>query len=171
MARIEDIQPYRGEVRALVFEGDVEPMSVLSDTGNEAWRRLVSEYVSSNLVTDIGRQQMTKLIVGETTALCLYMALSTSVVAVALSDTVASIPDRISTVALTVHQSFSNFYQRYVGYFSTVSFATTGINTEALLDASSTAAATNLWADAAVTLSKSATQSLVVDHRIQATTG
>jgi hypothetical protein len=171
MARIEDAQLYRGDVRALVFEGDVEPMAVLSDTGNEAWLRLVSEYISGNLVTNLGRQQMTKLIVAETTATCLYMALSTSVVAVALTDTVASIPDRISTVALTIHQSFSSFYQRYVGYFSTVSFASTGINTEALLDAQSTAAATNLWADAAVTISKSGTQSLVIDHRIQATTG
>ncbi len=171
MARIEDVQSHRGEIRALVFEGDVDPVAVLSDTGNEAWSRLASEHITRNLVTNIGRQQMTKLIVAETTSVCLYMALSTSVVAVALSDTVASIPNRISTVALTVHQSFSSFYQRYVGYFSTVSFATTGINTEALLDASSTAAATNLWADAVVTISKSGTQSLIVDHRINATTG
>lgn len=160
----------RGEVRALVFEGDVD-LAVLSDSGHEAWSRLVSEQILSNLVTNIGRQQMTRLIVAETTAVCTYMALSTSVVVPALTDTVGTIPDRISTVALSVRQSISSFYQRYVGYFSTVSFASTGINTEALLDAQSTAAATNLWADSAVSISKSGTQSLIVDHRIQATTG
>lgn len=172
MELIEDRGPVmRGEVRAYVFEGDIDPVRVANDTGDEAWSRLVSEYATANLVTNLGRAQMTKILVGESTAVLLYMALSTSIIVPAFTDTVTTIPDRIITQPLSIKQSYLTYYQRYVSFFSTVSFASTGISTEALLDASSTASTTNLWADAAITVSKSATQSLLVDHRIQATTG
>ena len=86
----------------------------------------------------------------------------------AAADTVATITDRISTVGLTIAQSYLSYYQRYVAYFTTTSFGSTGVVTEALLDAASTSATTNLWADASITVSKSTTQSLIVEHQVLA---
>jgi hypothetical protein len=168
---VNDAQKFRGEVRAYTFDGDLDdPLAVLDDKAHPAWDRLAEERISSNLVTNLGRQQMTKLIVAETTLIAAYMALSTDAITPAVADTVATITSRTITQALTIAQSYLSTYQRYVAYFTTTSFGSTGIVTEALLDASSTSATTNLWADASISVSKSTTQSLVVEHRIQATT-
>ena len=166
-----DALTYRGTVRAWVLDGDPstdEVAAALSDPQHSMWGRVVDYAEHSNLVTNLGRQQMTKLIVAETTSVASHIALSTTAITPAAADTVATITDRVSTVGLTIAQSYLSYYQRYVAYFTTTSFGSTGVVTEALLDAASTSATTNLWADASITVSKSTTQSLIVEHQVLA---
>ena len=170
---MRDGQRYAGRVRAWVLDGDAstdELAAALSDRAHPMWGRVVDYSEESNLVTNLGRERMTRLIVAESTAVASHIALSTSAIAPALTDTVAMITNRIYTQALTIAQSYLTFGQRYVAYFATTSFGSTGIVTEALLDAASTAATTNVWADASISVSKSTTQSLIVEHIVTATT-
>lgn len=167
---VEDELHVVGTVRALVFDGDIDPgriTAVLDDSGTPEWKRIVSVGQWRNLVTNIGRQQMTKLIVAETTLTARYMALSTSVIVAGFAD--VALTNEFIRVGLSVAQSFNTYYQRYSAYFSTVSFASTSIFAEGLFDTATTGGF--MWADASISLSKTALQSAVVEHRIQATTG
>ena len=167
---IDETMGYSGRVRALVFEGDISTGDIERALARPMDFPLVYEFTDHNLVTNLGRQQMTKLIVAETTSVASHIALSTTAIAPALTDTVATITNRIATQALTIAQSYLTYYQRYVAYYTTTSFGSTGIVTAALLDAASTAATTNLFADATISVSKSTTQSLIAEWQIQATT-
>ncbi|MCR4338328.1 MAG: hypothetical protein NUW01_00415 [Gemmatimonadaceae bacterium] len=170
---MRDGQRYAGRVRAWVLDGDAstdEVAAAMADRAHPLWGRVTDYSEEHNLVTNLGRSRMVLLAVAESTRVASHIALSTTAVAPALTDTVGTITNRIYTQALTIAQSYLTYYQRYVGYFTTTSFSSTGVSTEALLDASSTAATTNLWADASITVSKSSTQSLIVEHQIQATT-
>lgn len=168
--KIDDQLPIVGSVNAYVFEGDLpstDLLAIIDDRSRPEWSRLVSEYHNSNLVTNAGRQLMTKLIVGETTVGIGYMALSTSVVAPALADT--TLPNELIRSIVAVKQSISSYSQRYTTYFGTNAFNSTGINAEGLFDTATTGG--NMFADSSITLSKLGTQSATVDHRITATTG
>ena len=170
---MRDGQRYAGRVRAWVLDGDAstdELSAALSDRGHPMWGRVTDYSEESNLVTNLGRERMTLLMVAESTRTATHIALSTTAVTPALTDTVGTITNRIYTQALTIAQSYLTFSQRFVAYFTTTSFGSTGVVTEALLDASSTAATTNLWADASISVSKSTTQSLIVEHIVTATT-
>ena len=167
---IRDAMGYAGRVRALVFEGDISTGDVERALARPSDFALVSELTEHNLVTNLGRERMTKLIVAETTGVASHVALSTTAIAPALTDTVGTITNRIYTQALTIAQSYLAYSQRYVAYFTTTSFGSTGVVSEALLDAASTAATTNLFADATISVSKSTTQSLIIEHIVAATT-
>lgn len=172
--RVDEPMSLYGEVRAYVFDGEVpdahDPIRLRHFLDEEAERSAAAKTYSRNLVTNLGRERMVKLIVAESTAVASHIALSTTAVTPALTDTVGTITNRIATAALTIAQSYLTYTTRYVAYFTTTSFSSTGVVTEALLDASSTSATTNLWADASITVSKSSTQSLIVEHLITATT-
>lgn len=156
---------YVGEVRAFVFSGDV-PAEVLADRSRPEWSRLVHESISSNLVTYAGLRSMTQLIVQNSTLLAMAIGLSTSAITPTALD--LSLPTEKSRQGLILVASTSNYYQRYVAYFPTTAFSSTAIMSEALYDGFSTAA--NMWAEASVTISKTTSQSLYIEHRIQATT-
>ncbi len=169
---MRDGQRYAGRVRAWVLDGDAstdEVAAAMSDRAHPMWGRVTDYSEEHNLVTNSGRERMTKVIVGEASG-ATHIALSTTAVTPALTDTVATITNRIYTQALTIAQSYLTYYQRYVAYYTTTSFGSTGIVTAALLDAASTAATTNLWADASISVSKSTTQSLIAEWQIAATT-
>lgn len=166
---VSDGQRFRGQVRTLVFEGDISAdrfMTVLDDRTQPEWNRFVEERVVNNLVTNVGRGQMTALIVGSTTTRAGYLALSTAAIAPAITDTV--LPSEFIRSALTTIQVYNTTYQRYATYFPSVSFTSTSINSVGLFDAASTGG--NMYADASATISKTATQSLTVDWKILAST-
>jgi hypothetical protein len=169
--KIDDTMKFSGEVSCFVFNGEIDfgdqNLTEFIDTRTApAWDQLVSEFHTPNLVTTVGRGQMTKIIVGETTLLCGYCALSTSTITPAIADT--TLPSEKIRQAVSTRQSVSSLTQRYLTYFTTVSFGSTAIASEGLFDATSSGG--NMWADATVSISKSTTQSLLIDHKILATT-
>lgn len=169
MAIVNDSQGFAGEIRTLVLEGDVDPsraVEILDNPQAPERQRLVDEQFYRNLVTNNGRAQMTKIILGESTSIALTIALSTSAIVPALGDT--ALTNEIYRQAVSVRQSFLIYYQRYVGVFTTVSFGSTGVVAEGLFDTATTGGI--MWADASISVNKSTTQTLIVDHRIQATT-
>lgn len=169
--KIDDTMKVQGEVNAYVFDGDIDfgdqTLTEFIDTRTApAWTRLASESHSANLVTTTGRKAMTQIIVGESTVLCNYCALSTSAITPAIADT--SLPTEKIRQVVSTRVSLAGAIQRYQTYFTTVSFGSTGIASEGLFDATSSGG--TLWADATVTINKSTTQSLLVDHKITMTT-
>ena len=170
MINVDEGMGYTGRVRALVFEGDISTGDIERALARPLDFPLVYEFTDHNLVTNLGRERMTKLIVAETTKAASHIALSTTAITPAMTDTVATIVDRIATQALTIAQSYLTYYQRYVAYYTTTSFGSTGVAAAALLDAASTAATTNLFADATISVSKTTPQSLIAEWQVQATT-
>lgn len=166
---LKDHTGYTGEVHVLVFDGDLplcDLVAVIDDSGHPLRSRLVSESITRNTVTNVGRQQMTKLIVGESASYGNYIGLSTS--ATTPSLVLTALTDEISRKACTIIASYLSYTQRKVAYFTTTDFASTGVAGEGIFDTTSTGG--SMWAATSLSLSKTATQSLVVSHLITATT-
>jgi hypothetical protein len=95
-----------------------------------------------------------------------YIGLTTSLTTPSLVLT--ALTDEIIRKAMSQRVSYLTYYQRYAAYYATTDFASTGIAGEGLFDTTSTGGA--MWAVSSITVSKSAAQSLVLVHLIQATT-
>lgn len=161
---IEDGNSYSGKVSAYLFDGDLTAEQIRNlDTMLE---NLTPDFYSKNTVTNVGRAQMTKLIVGETGPVLGYIGLTTSLTTPSLVLT--TLTDEIFRKAMSQRVSYLTYYQRYAAYYATTDFASTGIAGEGLFDTASTGGA--MWAVSSLTVSKSAAQSLVLVHLIQATT-
>ena len=164
MTELSDRTPYVGEVSAYLFDGDLTPEQ-LANLGATLENR-TPDFQSSNLVTNVGRQQMVKLIVGETGPVLGYIGLTTSLTTPSLVLT--ALTDEIFRKAMSQRVSYLSYYQRYTAYYATTDFASTGLAGEGLFDTASTGG--SMWAASSITVSKSAAQSLVIVHLIQATT-
>lgn len=162
--KIEDRTTVIGEVWAYVFDGDLTT-GQLESLGATLEDR-DPDFYSSNVVTSVGRAQMTKLIVGETGPVLGYIGLTTSLTTPSLVLT--ALTDEIFRKAMSQRVSYLSTYQRYAAYYATTDFASTGIAGEGLFDTASTGGA--MWAVSSLTVSKSAAQSLVIVHLINATT-
>lgn len=160
---IEDKGAYAGEVSAYLFDRDLT-IDELRDLDITLAGRAPDLYVR-NMVTNVGRAQMTKLIVGETGPVLGYIGLTTSLTTPALTAT--ALTDEIFRKAMSQRVSYLTYYQRYAAYYATTDFASTGLAGEGLFDTASTGG--SMWAVSSLTLSKTAAQSLVVVHLIQAT--
>jgi hypothetical protein len=167
VALIEDRTGCVGEVSAYLFNGDLAP-EVLNDP------RLLSglldsrlpDVVGKNMVTNVGRQQMTKLIMGESASLASYIGLSTSATTPSLAAT--ALTNEIYRKAASIATSYLTYGQRRVTYFATGDFGSTGVQGEGIFDTASTGG--SMWAIASISVSKTTTQSLVVSHVITMTT-
>jgi len=167
MTELRDGGTYIGEVRAYVFDGDLAPDVVVDpDRLGALLDQSTPTAVETNLVTNVGRAQMTKLIVGEAGPVVGYIGLTTSLTTPALTAT--ALTNEIFRKAVSQRVSYLTYYQRYMAYYATTDFASTGLAGEGLFDTASTGGA--MWAVTSITVSKSAAQSLVVVHLIQATT-
>lgn len=160
----EDRSGYTGEVSAYLFDGDLTPTQLADIDGLLLGR--IPDYRQINTVTNVGRQQMTKLIVGETGPVLGYIGLSTSATTPSLALT--ALTDEIFRKAMSQRVSYLSYYQRYMAYYATTDFASTGLAGEGLFDTASTGG--SMWAATSITVSKTAAQSLVIVHLIQATT-
>lgn len=155
-----------GEVRAYVFNGDLSTDTDLVsfiDSG-EARRRCAEFYENTNMVLNVGRQQFTKLIVGETTTGMSYIGLTTSATTPTLALT--ALTNEIKRNMVTIKSSITTYYQRYVAYFTTSDFASTGIAGAGGFDTASTGG--NMYVAASVTFSKTAAQGCVVEWQVLA---
>lgn len=162
---INDPQRFAGQFRALVLEGEFASSDAV-DALDYPSPSVISDQTWTNLVTNNGRAQMTKVIVAETTSVALAIGLSTTAITPALGDT--ALTNEIYRQAISVRQSYLNYYQRYAAVYATVSFGSTAIVTAGLFDTNTTGGI--MWADSSISVSKSTTQTLVCDWRIQATT-
>lgn len=161
--RINDWLHVSGEVRAVVFDGEAGTSDAFAYLAGEPSNAVVvHDTIVHNLVSNIGRQQMTKLIVNETTARVAYLALSTSAITPAVTD--LTLPSELIRQPISVIQSSLTYYQLYSAYFATGDFSSTGIAAAALNDTVTTGG--NQWADATVSISKSTAQSATVQWTI-----
>ena len=169
MAQLSDGVGIRGEVRVYVFDGDLPPMTTAELAGfvdTRARDECADYYETANLVTNVGRERMTKLIVGESTVGFGYIGLTTSLTTPTVG--LATLTNKIKRNPCSVKESISTYYQRYIAYFTASDFTSTGIAGAGGFDTVSTGG--NMYAAASITLSKSAAQGAVVEWRIQATT-
>jgi hypothetical protein len=160
LVKIEEGLRLRGEVRVHVFDGDLPPL-----TGHELVRFLDAREPTSvytNMVTDLGRAQMTKLLVGESADQFGYIGLSTSATTPSLTAT--ALPNEIARKACSVIQSIATYYQRRIAYFSTTDFNSTGIVGAGGFDTTSTGG--TMWTIASISLSKTNAQAATVEWRI-----
>jgi hypothetical protein len=149
-----------GEVRIYVIDGDLpsgQDIAAYIDSRDP-------DQVYRNMVTDLGRAQMTKRIVGEAADPLGYIGLSTSATTASLGA--LTLTDEIARKAVSVMSSIATYYQRYVAYFSTTDFNSTGIAGAGGFDTSSTGGL--MWTIAAIALSKTAGQAAIVEWRVLA---
>ena len=158
-----------GEVRTWTFEGDLPPFDeremrrFLDDHAYaDVWARQVGQTVQPNLVVNAGRARLVALSVQESTTRFSYIALSTSTVSPSQADT--SLTSELIRKAASIVSSYATYYIRVVANFGTTSFNSTGIVGEGVFDTASTGG--TMLADASISLSKTNTQSAVVEHRV-----
>ena len=163
---VNDDMGIRGIVSVYTFDGDL-PAEIVSDPLKLSayLEGCEPSYVTRNMVSNVGRAQMTKLIVAETTATASYIGLTTS--ATTPSLTLTALTDELVRQAVSTRRSYNTYYQQYIAYFATTSFNSTGIAGAALNDTASTGG--SQWAAASISLSKSNVQSATVAWLIQAT--
>lgn len=150
----------RGEVRVTVFDGDLPIM-----TGPELATFLDTrepDHIYTNMVTDLGRRQMTRRIVGESATILSYIGLSTSATTASLAAT--ALTDEISRKPVSVIESIATYYQRYIAYYATTDFSSTGIAGAGGFDTASTGG--TMWTIASISLSKTNAQSATVEWRV-----
>lgn len=163
---IDDKFGLHGEVKVIVFEGEL-PAEIVADPAQmAAFIENTSGETFRNLVTNVGRQQMTQLIVAETTSAAGYIAVSTGTIVPALTDT--TLPSEIRRNAVTLRSAHNNIYQRYSTYFAPTEFSSTAIAACGLFDTATTGG--NLFADAVISMSKTNTQGAVLAWTILAST-
>lgn len=165
MGLIDEMR-YHGAIRVVVFNGDPGERHALDYLDGAPSTFVQSDQTVHNLVTNMGRQKMTQLIVGETTAGVGYIGLSTSAITPALTD--IALTNEVARLALSIKQSISTYTQRYSAYAATGDFNSTGVVACGLFDTATTGG--NMFADGSITLSKTNTQSATIDWRITATT-
>lgn len=157
----EEIRP-RGQLRLVTWNGDVS-----DDEANEylngVWRpkvgRIVRDVTQMNLITNVGRALLASLGVGAGGTVYGYIAVGTSVIVPAATDTTLTgetFRKACSTVAV-----LSTYYMRFVVNYLTTDWNGTGKGF-GLFDASSNG---NMGAIVSTSVVKTSSQALVSEWR------
>lgn len=173
MNTVNDSLKPMGLIRVVTFSGNLPQMDatdlarLLDGQYADLWSRCLSDQTFPNLVVNSGRIRLAQLIMGESTTVFGYMGLSTGTVSPAAADT--ALVSEIIRKTCSIAASYSNYYLRFAASFATNDFNSTGISGEAIYDTASTGG--TMLCEASITLSKNASQSAVVEHRVLLSTG
>ncbi len=166
---IHDQYPLSGRVRVMVFDGDLpfaddpQILARFIDSGEaEQQAAFASEW--KNLVTNVGRQQRVRLITDEESTGLRAIGLTTSNTTASLGLT--ALTNEIARNSLTVKETISTYTERYIAYFTTSDFGSTGLAGAGAFDATSTGG--NMYMAASISASKSTTQGLVLEWQVTA---
>lgn len=155
-----------GEVHLSVVAGSVSPedyQRILASDTEDLGGRVLAREVVRNLVTNSGRSGVVQRVINGSTAISpTYWGLGTTAITPTASDTSLT-GETTDRKALTTIAAFGTYYLRYAVTFTAAQFSGT-LRGVALFTASTGG---DMWAIAGTNTSKSTSQTLVCDWRIQ----
>ena len=164
---IDEGQRMRGEVILTVLDRDptdAELRAVLDGAYSPlAARRIVRQVTVGNLITNVGRADITSRIInGNTTTIAGWIAVTQTAIVPAATDT--TLTGETARKACSTVSVLSTYYQRYAATFTSADLGAVTIMGLGLFTA---AAVGNLWAIVSTSLAKTASESVVAEWRIQ----
>ena len=161
--KIRDGLRLEGEATFIVLRRDPTDDELARILGGEMHPLVIRRAKSRNLVTNTGRSDITSRIInGAAVTIAGWIAVTQTAITPSATDT--TLTGETARKANSTVAVLSTYYQRFVTTFTSADFGAVTITGAGLFTA---AAAGNMWAIVSTSLVKGATESLVVDWRLQ----